>query len=195
MFLITLSAASFTEWTHIHYTHTIYTKHMGQTILTVKSFKLGIFFLNLCPPLLTCCGNLVGSGRFIAHHHAHLSQEEQLAHPKCCSCAGCEGNKILIDFLFFKDLYSSSRIEYSPRGLFGPCPLFWQCKWDRVWHYADKMHSVGSTMCIVKHAILSITFSLYIDSQKPGSCWWFKTYFISFKISLFSAQCTLNIVR
>ena len=65
---------------------------MGQTILTVKSYKMGIFFSqNVCSLLLTFCGTLVGFRRFIADHHARPSQEGPLAHIQCCSCAGEAG--------------------------------------------------------------------------------------------------------
>ena len=38
---------------------------------------------------LTFYGNHVGSGRFIADHHTHLSQEGQLVHLQFCGCPGC----------------------------------------------------------------------------------------------------------
>ena len=66
-------------------------QHMRQTILTMKSYKMGYLKTNLCPLLLTFSGNLVGSGRFmIADQHAHASQKGQLAH--LLDCARCAGN-------------------------------------------------------------------------------------------------------
>ena len=109
----------------------------------------GWLFLNLWPPFLTFCGNLVGSGHFIPDHHARPSQFGHLAQLQCCGYAGCAGNLILIDFLFFNDLSSSSRSEVSPRALSVSCPWFWQCKWHRVWHFADMMCSVGCVVCNV----------------------------------------------
>ena len=47
-----------------------------------------VFFLNRSL-FLTFCGNHVGSGRFIADHHTHLSQKGQLVHLQFCGCPGC----------------------------------------------------------------------------------------------------------
>ena len=61
---------------------------MGQTILTVKSYEMGIFSKSVFL-FLTFYGNHFGSGRFIADHHTHLSQEGQLVHLQFCGCPGC----------------------------------------------------------------------------------------------------------
>ena len=61
---------------------------MGNNHPDREILKNKYFFLNLCPPLLTFCGNLVGPGRFISDHHGRPSQHTYSA------------VVVLVDFLF-----------------------------------------------------------------------------------------------
>ena len=100
---------------------------MGQTILTGKLFKMGIF-----SKFVSCSPDYLWRPSWVWTLHSW---------PRCMSSIFF----FKFSLILFLNLFSSSISRVIPCGLFSS--WFWQCRWQKVWHFAGMICSMGCTVC------------------------------------------------